>query len=121
MESKKIEDLEIYKLSMDLSNICRGLYQKWDYSIKKITGDQFMRSIDSIGANISEGFGRFHYMDSVRFYYNARGSLFESKYRVKLLYERKTITKEDFIKIEKTLTTLGVKLNNFINYIKGKK
>jgi len=41
-------------------------------------GDQFIRSIDSITANIAEGFGRFHFLDRRKFYYNARGSLLEA-------------------------------------------
>jgi len=31
-----------------------------------------------VGANIAEGYGRFYYMDNVRFCYNARGSLDET-------------------------------------------
>jgi len=37
-------------------------------------------SSDSICANISEGYGRFHYKDSLKFYYNARGSLYEAQF-----------------------------------------
>ena len=42
-------------------------------------GKQLVRSADSIAANISEGFGRYHFKDSKRFYYISRGSLFETK------------------------------------------
>lgn len=40
--------------------------------------DQIRRSSKSVGANIAEGSGRFYYMDSVRFCYQARGSLDET-------------------------------------------
>ena len=43
----------------------------------KIISDQLIRSITSIGANIAEGFGRFHFADKIKFYYQARGSLNE--------------------------------------------
>jgi four helix bundle protein len=39
---------------------------------------QIRKSSKSVGANISEGYGRFYYMDNVRFCYNARGSLDET-------------------------------------------
>jgi hypothetical protein len=56
--------------------------------------DQFVDSVDSIVANIAEGFGRFHYRDNMRFYYYSRGSLLEAKHWIKLLYQRGLITKE---------------------------
>jgi four helix bundle protein len=113
--------LEIYKISKDLSNYSWELYKQRDFSINKIIWDQFIRSIDSVWANIAEGFWRFHYLDSVRFYYNARWSLFESKHRVELLFKRGFITKEHSEYLIKNLDTLWVMLNNFIRYIKNKK
>ena len=37
-----------------------------------------MTSIGSIGSNLAEGYGRFHYLDRNKFNYNARGSLIEA-------------------------------------------
>lgn len=56
------------------------VYKKMDWQLKKIIGDQFIRAIDSIRANIAEGYGRFHYLDRIKFYYNTCGSLFEAKH-----------------------------------------
>jgi four helix bundle protein len=39
--------------------------------------DQIRRASTSVGANIAEGFGRFHYKEKIKFYYNARGSICE--------------------------------------------
>lgn len=39
--------------------------------------DQIRRAASSIGANIAEGFGRFHTKDKIRFFYNSRGSISE--------------------------------------------
>jgi len=65
----------------------------------------------AFGANIAEGY-------SINFYYNARGSLWESKHWFYLLYKRKLIAKEDFDTNMDTLHILGKKLNNFIQSIK---
>ena len=39
---------------------------------------QLRRSSKRTPANIAEGYGRYHYLDSLRFYYIARGSLNET-------------------------------------------
>ena len=40
---------------------------------------QLRRATSSIGANIAEGFSKYHYNDKVRFYHNARGSVSETQ------------------------------------------
>ena len=40
---------------------------------------QIRRSALSVSGNLSEGFGRKHAKDKVKFYYNSRGSLAETK------------------------------------------
>ena len=112
--------LEIYKLSLLLSNIVWEIYVKLPNDLKYNIGNQVIRSIDSVGANIAEGYGRFHYKDSIKFYYNARGSLWESKHWIYLLYKRDLIDNEQYKEIMNCLEILGKKLNNFIKRIKDK-
>jgi four helix bundle protein len=38
-------------------------------------GDQMLRAARSITANIAEGYGRFHFLDTAKFHSNARGSV----------------------------------------------
>ena len=114
----KLEDLEVYRLAREVSREAWTIYQKMDYHTKKINGDQFIRAIDSVGANIAEGFGRYHYLDKNRFNYNARGSLFESLNWIDLLYERKIISQTEYKNLKEKLDKLGVKLNNLINSTK---
>ena len=83
-------------------------------------GKQLVRSADSIAANISEGFGRYHFKDSKRFYYISRGSLFETKTWLEKSKNRKLITEEIYDKLLKDLNRTGVKLNNFIKSIGDK-
>lgn len=117
MERKKyikLQDLEVYQLSRELSKIGWEIYQKLDWQTKKITGDQFIEATDSIGANIAEGYQRFHYLDKIKFYYNARASLSEANdHWLELLNERNKI-EQSLIRYKKTAKDLSVKLNNFI-------
>jgi len=116
----KLGDLEVYNISLKLSEEIWKIYKLLNNDLKYNIGNQVIRSIDSIGANIAEGYGRFHYKDSIKFYYNARGSLWESKHWILLLYKRDLIAKEIYIKIIKDLEILGKKLNGFINSLKNK-
>jgi len=38
-----------------------------------------IKAVDSVAANISEGFGRYHYKEAKHFSYYSRGSLYETK------------------------------------------
>jgi len=114
-----LKDLEIYRLAGEVSNESWLIYESLNWRDKKVIGDQFIRAIESIGANIAEGFGRFHYLDKNKFNYNARGSLFESKHWLEVLERRKKITKEEFESLDKKLKKLSVKLNNYIQSTKN--
>jgi four helix bundle protein len=116
----ELEELEVYKISRELSRIVWSVYEGMNGTIKHLLGNQTLRAVDSIGANIAEGYGRYHYLDSLRFYYNARGSLWESKHWIEILYERRLIPENTYNSLSKNLDTLGLKLNNFINTIKKK-
>ena len=111
-----LSNLEIYKLAIELSNIAWKIYYDLPTTIKYHTGGQFLDSTDSVGANIAEGYRRFHYLDRIKFLYNARGSLLESNHWLGLLSERNLIKnkalKNQYINIYNQLIP---KLNNFIN------
>lgn len=113
----KLEELEIYQLSMEIGEKVWEIVNAWDYFAKDTIGKQLIRSTDSIAANISEGFGRYHYKDSKRFYYILRGSLFETKTWLLKAKNRKLITVERFENLIKDLNRTGVKLNNYIKSI----
>ena len=110
-----LKDLEVYRLARELSAMGWKIYDKLDWQDKKTMGDQFIQSTDSVGANIAEGYGRFHYLDKIRFYYNSRGSLLESvAHWSELLYERSKISQEQLTNFKEVAGKLHLKLNNLI-------
>jgi four helix bundle protein len=118
MEKKEyieLSNLEIYQLARELSAMAWEIYEKMSWQEKKVIGDQYITSIDSIGANIAESYGRFHYLDRVRFLYNSRGSMLEAiKHWHELLYERKKIDEKSYFSIKAVAEKLSIKLNNYI-------
>ncbi len=115
MENFQLNNLKVFQLSREYGKEVWKIYQSFGWQQKKIIGDQLIRSVDSVGANISEGCGRYHFLDKIRFYYFARGSLFESKYWVDLLFERKIINLEKYTYLMDLYKNIIKLLNSLIN------
>jgi four helix bundle protein len=115
-----LKELEIYQLARQLSKIAWSIYERLEWQDKKIMGDQFIESVDSVGANIAEGYTRYHYLDKVKFYYYSRGSLAESCHHwLELLLERGKISSELYSSIKAIQKPLEIKLNNTITVTKN--
>lgn len=71
------EELEVWKLARQLKKEIRELVKKFPVDEKYRLTDQIIRSSRSVGSNIAEGFGRFHFKENSKFCFNARG-LFET-------------------------------------------
>ena len=70
-------DLDAWKISHKLAI---GIYQitkNFPPDEKYSLVDQLRRSASSVGANLAEGYGRYHYKDKQRFYYLSQGSIKE--------------------------------------------
>ena len=115
--SNRIEDLEIYNLSESFADEIWFIVINWEYFAKDTLGKQISRSADSIGANIAEGFGRYHYKENKNFCYFSRGSLIETKSWIMKAKTRKLISEDQFLKYLNTLSTIHVKLNAYIKSI----
>jgi len=59
----KLEELQVYQLSMEIGERVWEIVIKWDFFSKDTIGKQLVRSVDSIAANLSEGFGRYIIMN----------------------------------------------------------
>ncbi len=53
----KLEEFRVYQMSMDLGEEVWDIVLKWDYFAKDTVGKQLVRAIDSVSANLSEGYG----------------------------------------------------------------
>lgn len=113
----KLEELEVYQLSMEIGEKVWKIVLGWNYFSKDTVGKQLIKSVDSIAVNISEGFGRFFYKENKQFGYYARGSLFETTTWITKAKNRNLISEEDFQILKKDLKNIGVKLNNYLKSI----
>ena len=119
MEEKKflqLNDIEAYKIAFHLSNYVWEIIVCWEYFPKTTLGRQYVDAVDSISANIAEGFGRHFKKDKINFYRYSKGSLKEcfdwnEKSRV-----RKLMTQDQYEYIFNELQKLPKAINSLIKY-----
>ena len=113
----KFEELKDYNLSMSIAEECWNDIKQWDVFSKNTIGNQLIRAIDSVAANLSEEYGRFHYIDSKRVGYFSGQSLFESKTWLTKAKNRGLISEKRFLFFSEQITITGKILNKYINAI----
>jgi four helix bundle protein len=120
MEYNSFEDMPVWKKAMELAvkihSLTDKLPRKEDFGLTS----QIRDSALSISGNISEGFGRKHTKDKLNFYYNARGSLSETKSH--LIYGHKVgyFTETEFKEISNLIKSIWKELNSLISSLSKK-
>src|SRR6201986_5366764 len=115
--SNRLEDLEVYTFSEQFADEIWFIVIEWEYFAKDTIGKQLSRSADSIGANIAEGYGRYHYKENKNFCYFSRGSIIETKGWLRKSKTRGLITEDKFAILFEKLQTIHLKLNAYIKFI----
>jgi len=80
--------------------------------------DQIRRSVTSISANISEGFGRKGRKDKIQFYYIANGSLAETQNHLLLARDLGYIKQEQFKELANQTVFISKLINGLIKSIR---
>ena len=79
---------------------------------------QIRKAAVSCTANISEGYGRYHYKEGVQFYRISRGSLYELKDHLISCYDLGFISLELTKEGENLIESAKRILNGYINFVK---
>ena len=117
-----LETLQVWQKSIDYAiDICQNVVSRFPSEEKWALASQLRRSVQSIPANIAEGYGRYNYQESIRFCYIARGSMFEVKTQLILAHRLGYMNDEDFHRSESRLTELGKMLNGYISHLRRQK
>lgn len=120
MKYLQLNDIGSYKRALNLSNYVWDIVINWDWFVKKTVGVQFVTAIDSISANIAEGFGRYGKKDKVKFYYYSFGSVkegFDWNEKSKI---RKLVTEEQYSYILAELQIFPKEIHQLIRFTNEK-
>lgn len=122
MEKKylKLNDIDAYKISFNLSNYVWDLVLKRNRLGLDTVGKQFVRSVDSISANLAEGFGRYSKKDKIKFFRISFGSMYESLDWNEKALKRKIISKKEYDIIYSELQKLPKLIHQLINFTNEK-
>ena len=115
---EKFEDLEVWKLSMDL---CADIYQltntellSRDFGLK----EQIRRSAVSVPSNISEGFERDSKNQFLYFLVIAKGSCEELRTQLKIARMLNYLKEDEYALINEMCISASKQLAGFIKYLK---
>jgi four helix bundle protein len=121
-DERGLETLQVWQRSLEFARlVCKEILPLLPDHEKWALGSQLRRSVQSVPANIAEGYGRFYFQESVRFCYIARGSL-EETYSHLIFARRMEYLEEETLK--KPMSEIGElrrMLNGYISFLKSSK
>lgn len=121
MARTQFEELKVYQIAETLSDAIWTIAKSWSVFERNTIGNQLVRAVDSIGANIAEGSGRGSFQDNRRFIRIARGSLYETQHWLRRAYKRGLLQQEDVTKLKMLIDELGPRLNAYLTSIGPRK
>lgn len=116
----KLKDIDAYVAAFQLSNYVWSMVTKWNKFEQNTVGSQFVRAVDSVSANIAEGFGRYGKKDKIVFYRYSFGSVKEAFDWNEKARIRNLLSKEEYDKIFSKLELLPKQINQLIKYTNSK-
>lgn len=115
-----LQNLEIYKEAMDIGESVWRLVRQWDHFAKDTVAKQVVRSADSIAANLSEGYGRYHFKENQKFCYYSRGSAEETQTWIEKAVHRDLADRETARNLYDRIENYKKRLNAYIKSIGNK-
>ncbi|MBI5840847.1 MAG: four helix bundle protein [Chloroflexi bacterium] len=116
-----LEDVRVLKNAEQIADAIYKIAARWDDFARDVVGKQIARAADSVGANIAESFGRFHFGEKIQFLYYARGSVFETKYWLNRAAARELMLSADSQSYAARLTEIARQLNLYVSSLKGQR
>ena len=112
------EDLDCYKLALEVMAKIHSFSKTLPPTEKFDLYAQIRRSSKGVTGNIGEAYGRYHYLDSLRYYSIARGELNETLAHLINAKVLDYITQSEFEVLYKLIREAEQALNGFMSYIR---
>lgn len=113
-----LEELRVLQTAEQFSDEIWKNVVTWKEFPRDVVGKQITRAADSIGANIAEAYGRFHYGEKINLLYYARGSAFETKYWLNRCRTRGLVDEKSAAGLITRLGEIARQINSFAASLK---
>ena len=121
-DQKGLESLVARQKSQNFAiEICGEILSLLPAQEKYALTSQLRRAVQSIPANIAEGYERYYYQEGIRFTYIARGSLEETYSHLHFANRMGYLTDDVFMGLTVEIKELRKITNGFINYLRKSK
>jgi four helix bundle protein len=117
MNRTSFEKLRVYELAEEIADLAWHVVSGWTNLARDTLGKQWIRSADSIGANLAEGLGRGSPAENRRYAKIARGSLFEVKHWLRRASKRELLSAAQAKAFQGLVDEITPKLSAYINSI----
>jgi len=117
-----LDHLEIWQVAINFAvYVQRSIIPQFPVEEKWGLSAQLRRSVQSIPANIAEGYGRYYFTENVRFCYIARGSLEETYSHLVMANRLDYLSSSDFQSCNTETIRLRQMLHGYIAFLKRSK
>ncbi len=121
MKISTFEDLEIWKLSIDITITVYHLTYREKFRKDYSLCDQIRRALISISSNIVEGFERNNNNEFIHYLKIAKGSAGEVRSQLFIAAKLNYFTQYEYEEISEKLLLLSNKIGRFIVYLLSKR
>ena len=108
---------EGHQLVLEVYNITKDFPKEEQFGVIS----QVRRAVVSITNNIAEGFGRYHYNDKIKFYYNSKGSTAEVQNLLIISKDLEYISSQECKRLGERSNKVRMLINGLIRSIEKQK
>jgi len=115
------EDLDTYKAARNFRKAMYAVTRRLPDFEKFELASQIRRAAVSLTNNISEGHGRFHYLEQIKFMLQSRGSLEELLDDLNVCEDENYLPNPEISKLKEQAWGVHKLLNGYIRYLRSRK
>ena len=118
---RTFEDLEVYKKARQFRKSMYGVTRKLPDFEKYELSSQIRRASVSLTNNIAEGHGRYHYLEQLKFLFQARGSLQELIDDLNVCQDEMYLPKSEVLDLKNQAKEVQRLISGYARYLRDRK
>ena len=118
---RTVEDLEVYKKARQFRKSMYGVTRELPDFEKYELSSQIRRASVSLTNNIAEGHGRYHYLEQLKFLFQARGSLQELIDDLNVCEDEQYLPKSEVFDLKNQAKEVQRLISGYARYLRDRK